>query len=121
MRAKKIFIRTALIVFVILSVYFLNSFLVPALRCSRARQMSAAEYGKSEFDSIVMAAFPSFIPSYFDLYEVIYDEKGFVWLAYVVKEEHRMPRPTEFTLDGDYNVLDLYRYDPLWNQIEQIS
>ena len=67
MRAKKIFLLTALIIF------FMNSFLFPTLRCYRAQQLSVLEYDKSEYDSIIMAAYPSFNASNYILYDIILD------------------------------------------------
>ena len=116
MRTKKMFLFSTLIIFVILSVFFINSFLVPTLRCYHARQLSAAEYDKSEFDSKVMAAYPSFSPSNYELVKVSYDEKGYVYLEYIRNKEHTMPIPTD-TFDGAFDFIDIFRYDPLWNQI----
>ena len=118
MRTKKIFLLTALIIFVILSIFFMNSFLFPTLRCYRAQQLSVLEYDKSEYDSIIMAAYPSFNASNYILYDIILDEKGFVALAYVNKEP---PLITDVGLDVDLDFLHVFRYDLLWNKIEQIS
>lgn len=123
MRAKKALLLTGLIAFSFILYIIVNSFLVPALRSYRARQFPVSEYDRSEYDHIVMAAYPSFNISIFDLFDVSCDEKGYLYLEYIRNSEHAVPMsPDVFNgLDGDYDYLYIFRYDPLWNRIYSIS
>ena len=91
MRAKKILLLTVLIVSFVIVFIITNSFLVPTLRCHRARQFPVSEYDRSEYDHIVMAAYPSFHISIFDLIDVSCDEKGYLYLEYIRNREHTLP------------------------------
>lgn len=115
MRAKKFFLLTVLIAFGITIFICVNSCLFPALRCYRARQLSVLEY-----DGIVMGAYPLFTQSDFDLVNVSYDEKGYVYLEYTRNVENIMPISTD-TFDGDFNFLVIYKYDPLCNHLIKLS
>ena len=123
MRAKKIFLLTALIAVFVTVFIAANSFLAPALRSYRARQFPVSEYDRSEYDHIIMAAYPSFNISIFDLIDVSCDERGYLYLEYIRNREHALPMsPDVFHgLDGDYDYLYIFRYDPLWNRIHCIS
>ena len=123
MRTKKALLLTGLIAFSVILYIFVNSFLVPALRSYRARLFPVSEYDRSEYDSIVMAAYPSFNISIFDLIDVSCDERGYLYLEYIRNREHALPMsPDVFHgLDGDYDYLYIFRYDPLWNRIYSIS
>ncbi len=123
MRAKKILLLTVLIVSFVIVFITTNSFIVPTLRCHRARQLSASEYDKSEYGHIVTTAYPSFNISIFDLIDVSCDEKGYLYLEYIRNREHSLPMsPDVFNgFDGDYDYLYIFRYDPLWNHLWCIS
>ena len=123
MRAKKILLLTALIAVFVTVFIAANSFLAPALRSYRALQFPVSEYDRSEYDSIVMAAYPSFNISIFDLIDVSCDERGYLYLEYIRNREHALPMsPDVFNgLDGDYDYLYIFRYDPLWNHLWSIS
>ena len=123
MRAKKILLLTALIAVFVTVFIFANSFLAPALRSYRAQQFPVSEYDRSEYDSIVMAAYPSFNISIFDLIDVSCDEKGYLYLVYIRNREHTLPMSSYVFngLDGDYDYLYIFRYDPLWKRIYSIS
>ena len=123
MRTKKIFLLTALIAVFVTVFIAANSILAPALRSYRALQFPVSEYDRSEYDSIVMAAYPSFNISIFDLIDVSCDERGYLYLEYIRNREHALPMsPDVFHgLDGDYDYLYIFRYDPLWNRIYSIS